>query len=196
MAESWLEVSLSGETMRFPLIRSARRTLALELSGETILIRAPRLMSEARIRSMVQEKEHWIRQHLKRIDRTRQEAGEPLSEAELLTLKQHGKTVFAQRAAYYAQKIGVTYGTSTVRAQKSRWGSCSAAGNLSFNCLLLLAPPEVLDSVVVHELCHRLHMDHSAAFYGEVLRVFPEYRKHNAWLKQHGAALLLRAGKS
>ncbi len=196
MAESWLEVSLSGETMRFPLIRSARRTLALELSGETILIRAPRLMSEARIRSMVQEKEHWIRQHLKRIDRTRQEAGEPLSETELLALKQRGKIVFAQRAAYYAQKIGVTYGTITVRAQKSRWGSCSAAGNLSFNCLLLLAPPEVLDSVVVHELCHRLHMDHSPAFYWEVLRVFPEYRKHNAWLKQHGAALLLRAGKS
>ena len=196
MAESWLEVSLSGETVRFPMIRSARRTLALEIAGDTILIRAPLHMSEQRIRTMVQEKEPWIRTHLIRLERMRQEAGAPLTKAELQDLKQRGKTVFARRAAYYAEKIGVTYGTITVRAQKSRWGSCSVSGNLSFNCLLLLAPPEVLDSVVVHELCHRLHMNHSPAFYQEVLRVFPEYRKHNAWLKQHGAALLLRAGRS
>jgi predicted metal-dependent hydrolase len=56
----------------------------------------------------------------------------------------------------------------------------------------MLAPPEVLDSVVVHELCHRIEMNHSERFYREVLRVFPEYHKWNKWLKEHGGALLRR----
>ena len=88
--------------------------------------------------------------------------------------------------------VGTDYGRVTIRCQRTRWGSCSAKGNLNFNCLLLLAPPEALDSVVVHELCHRKHMNHSAAFYAEVLRVFPDYRKWNGWLREHGAALLAR----
>ena len=88
--------------------------------------------------------------------------------------------------------VGVTYGRITIRHQTSRWGSCSAKGNLSFNCLLMLTPPEVIDSVVVHELCHRKEMNHSTAFYAHVLRVFPEYRTWRRWLKDNGPALLLR----
>ncbi|MCQ2741194.1 MAG: M48 family metallopeptidase, partial [Alphaproteobacteria bacterium] len=63
----------------------------------------------------------------------------------------------------------------SVKDTKSRWGSCSVDGNLNFNCLLVLMPPEILDSVVVHELCHRQHMNHSKEFYDEVLRIFPDY---------------------
>ena len=100
-----------------------------------------------------------------------------------------------QRAAYYAQRIGVSYGKITIRCQKTRWGSCSSKGNLSFNCLLMLTPPEVLDSVVVHELCHRKFMNHSQQFYQEVLKAYPEYRKWNRWLKKNGVVLLRRAGK-
>ena len=81
-----------------------------------------------------------------------------------------------ERVRYYAPKVGVDYCSITIRCQKFRWGSCSGRGNLSFNCLLMLTPPEVIDSVVVHELCHRKEMNHSAAFYAHVLRVFPEYR--------------------
>ena len=95
---------------------------------------------------------------------------------------------------YYAPKVGVVYGSITIRCQKSRWGSCSSKGNLSFNCLLMLAPPEIIDSVVVHELCHRKEMNHSAAFYAHVLRVFPEYWTWRRWLKENGPALLLRRG--
>ena len=64
--------------------------------------------------------------------------------------------------------------------------------NLNFNCLLMLAPPEVIDSVVVHELCHRKEMNHSPRFYAEVYRVFPEYDKWNKWLKENGGSLLSR----
>jgi predicted metal-dependent hydrolase len=98
--------------------------------------------------------------------------------------------VIPERAAHYAALMGVTYGRITIRAQKTRWGSCSSKGNLSFNCLLMLAPPEVLDSVVVHELCHLRVMNHSERFYAEVLRVFPEYREKHGWLKDNGDMLL------
>ena len=86
----------------------------------------------------------------------------------------------------------MTYGRITIRAQHTRWGSCSSKGNLNFNCLLMLAPPEVLESVVVHELCHRIEMNHGPRLYAAVYRVFPEYDKCNRWLKAHGAALQAR----
>ena len=92
----------------------------------------------------------------------------------------------------YAPLIGVEYGRVTVRRQKSKWGSCSAQGNLNFNCLLMLAPEEVLDYVVVHELCHRKHMDHSKEFWAEVRRVMPDHEKQKKWLKENGAVLMRR----
>lgn len=78
-----------------------------------------------------------------------------------------------------------------IRKQRSKWGSCSSKGNLNFNCLLMPAPPEVLDSVV-RELCHRREMNHSERFHAEVLRVFPEYYKWSRWLKDNGAMLIAR----
>ena len=74
----------------------------------------------------------------------------------------------------------------TIRSQRTRWGSCSSKGNLNFNCLLVLFPPEVIDSIVVHELCHRKHMNHSPQFYGEIDKVFPEYKKWHKWLNDNG----------
>ena len=88
--------------------------------------------------------------------------------------------------------MGVTYGKITIRNQKTRWGSCSKTGNLNFNCLLMLAPPQVLDAVVVHELAHRKEMNHSPRFYREIEKVYPEYEKWNRWLKENGAILLKR----
>ena len=118
-----------------------------------------------------------------------------LSEEEIRQLKREARRVIPQRVAFYAEKVGVNYGRISVRAQKTKWGSCSAEGNLNFNYLLMLAPPEVLDSVVVHELCHRKEMNHSDRFYAEVLRVYPEYKKYWRWLKENGSLLQQRAEK-
>jgi predicted metal-dependent hydrolase len=88
--------------------------------------------------------------------------------------------------------MGISYGRITVRSQHTRWGSCSAKGNLNFNCLLMLVPQEVLDYVVVHELCHRKELNHSARFWAQVERILPDYRIHRKWLKDHGSALIGR----
>ena len=98
--------------------------------------------------------------------------------------------VIPTRVEYFANIMGVTYGNITIRNQKTRWGSCSSKGNLNFNCLLMLAPSEILDYVVVHELCHRKQMNHSKAFWLEVEKVLPDYKESIEWLKEEGCQLM------
>jgi len=100
--------------------------------------------------------------------------------------------VIPERVRYYAPLVGVTVRGITIRNQRTRWGSCSSKGNLNFNCLLMLTPAEVIDSVVVHELCHRIEMNHSPRFYAEIRRVYPDYDKWNRWLKDNGPAIMAR----
>lgn len=119
-------------------------------------------------------------------------AAHPLTQAELRALAAQAHAVIPPRVASFAERLGVDYGRITIRCQRSRWGSCSAKGNLNFNCLLMLAPPEVLDSVIVHELAHRLEMNHSDRFYRIIYTVMPDYDARNQWLKAHGTALMLR----
>ena len=96
------------------------------------------------------------------------------------------KKVIPEKVAYYARLMNVTYGRISIRKQKTRWGSCSNKGNLNFNCLLMMMPPEVLDYVIVHELSHRLEMNHSKRFWAQVEKVIPDYKTQKTWLKEHG----------
>lgn len=178
----------------YELIKSSRKTLAAEIKQGRLIIRAPHQAADDDIRRFIQKNRQWIETHLAK-SRSREAAAKSipkLTPEELHNLAQQALKVIPARAAYYAPLIGVTYGRITIRNQTSRWGSCSSKGNLNFNCLLMLAPPEVLDSVVVHELCHRKEMNHSQKFYAEVLRVLPTYRTQEKWLKEHGGELLKR----
>ena len=177
------------------VIRSRRRTLSLELCEDgRLLLRAPLRCPERELRAFVEQHRGWIeRKRAEQEARRRErEAVPPLREDELAALQKRGRQVFAERAAHFAPLVGVRCGRISVRRQRSKWGSCSGKGNLNFNCLLLLAPAEVLDYVVVHELCHRLHMDHSPAFWAEVARILPDYRKGRQWLKENGPTLIRR----
>lgn len=177
-----------------PIIRSNRKTLSVEVRRDgTVLIRAPQRMPLAKISQFVREKRPWIEAHKTRArERAARLPGEKLTAEEIHALAEEALRVIPGRVAYYAPLVGVTYGRITIRNQRTRWGSCSSKGNLNFNCLLMLMPPEVLDSIVVHELCHRLEPNHSKRFYAEVLRVFPGYWECNRWIKENGPAIMRR----
>lgn len=104
--------------------------------------------------------------------------------------RRQAKAILPAKADYYAGIIGVAYGTIRIKDQKSRWGSCSAKGNLNFNWRLIMAPETISDYVVVHELCHLLHMDHSPEFWQCVEKVIPDYRDRRKWLKNNADLLV------
>lgn len=99
------------------------------------------------------------------------------------------RAVFAERIAHCNAAYGFTFGRVSIKEQKSRWGSCSRAGNLNFNWRLLLAPLPVLDYVVYHELAHLKELNHSPRFWRLVAHVCPEYETHRAWLRHYGRTL-------
>ena len=176
------------------LVRSSRKTLAVQIRTDgTVIARAPLRMPKDRILWFLSEKASWIRMQqgkMQEREKMRQQARIHLDAAQEKELRERAKSVLAQRTAYFARQVGVTYGRITVRDQKTRWGSCSQTGNLNFNFRLILAPLEVLDYVVVHELCHRRQMNHSTQFWQEVAQVLPDYRKRKAWLTENGWRLM------
>lgn len=181
----------------FELTRSSRKTLAIEIRGQRVIVRAPNRASRRDIEAFVAEHEAWIEKQLAK-NAERQEALqgiEPLSEEEIKTLAKKAKSYIPQRVAYYAGIMGVTYGRIAIRSQHTKWGSCSGKGNLNFNCLLMLTPPEIIDSVVVHELCHRREMNHSKRFYELLRSYYPDYDRCRKWLKENGSALMARLPK-
>lgn len=120
----------------------------------------------------------------------------PGSEAEMREWMLQGymaaaREMITARVAHFQAELSVQPCVIRIKGQKRRWGSCSAKGGLNFNWRLILAPPEVLDYVVVHELCHLLHMNHSRSFWERVARVLPEYKRQRDWLKEHGYELYI-----
>jgi predicted metal-dependent hydrolase len=93
--------------------------------------------------------------------------------------------VIAEKARFWSSQIKVDYHRITIRNQRSRWGSCSHLLNLSFNWRLIMVPEEVLDYVVIHELCHLKEMNHSSQFWKIVSTYSPRWREHRKWLNHH-----------
>ena len=177
------------------LIRARRKTLSIRITQEGNLeIRAPMGMPKGEIEAFLKEKAQWIETHRAKVLAEYAQGQEaPLGEEEILTLAEQMRQRLPEKLNRHGASMGVTFGRVTIRCQQTRWGSCSSRGNLNFNCLLMLAPEEVLDYVVVHELAHRKQMNHSALFWQEVARECPDYKKSLRWLKDRGGALLSRA---
>lgn len=175
----------------YTMVRSARKTISIVIkpSGE-VEVRCPKRCSRWEADSFVNRKESWIRKHLETI--AARSAVPVLSEQEKKSLQAHACGILPARIACFARQMGVSYGRVTIRSQRTRWGSCSAEGNLSFNCLLMLMPQEVQDYVIVHELCHLREMNHSQRFWTEVEKHCPDYRSHQKWLKDNGGSLIAR----
>ena len=174
------------------IVRSNRKTIAIEISQKGLVVRAPYKMSDEDIAAFIKQKEKWIERTLQKIETRRSEASDVLTSSEIHELAEKAMAIIPEKVKYFASLFGVDYGKITIRNQRSRWGSCSSKGNLNFNCLLMLLPDEVIDSVVAHELCHRKHMNHSKAFYDDLTRVFPNYQQCRTWLKENGGQYLSR----
>ena len=178
----------------YTLIRSRRKTISLELKNGALIVRAPNRTAKKEADAFVRKHAAWIENQKQKLAAREKEAAavQPLSEAELHQLYERAAAVIPARVADYADKLGLRYGRITLRCQKTRWGSCSAKKNLNFNVLLMLTPPEVIDSVAAHEVCHLAEMNHSPRFYELVLSVCPDYRRWDKWLKEHGGAIMAR----
>ena len=179
-----------GLTVQYSIIRSDRKSIAVQVQHDgNVIVRAPKRMRIEDIRRFVESKAGWIEKHLP--NRTAQNQ-KKLTDHELKALREKARVLLTERVQYYAPIIGVNYNQIVIRAQHTRWGSCSSKGNLNFNCLLALVPPEVLDYVVVHELCHRKELNHSERFWIEVAKILPDYRQQKKWLKDHGSSLIAK----
>lgn len=187
----WLNTE---KNMEYRLVRSSRRTVSVSvgISGE-VTVRAPLNMPRKDIDAFVEKEKTKIEKYR---DRALRQIGDadltPFTGDEIKDMADEALRVIPGRVKYYADIMGVTYGRITIRNQKTKWGSCSSRGNLNFNCLLMKVPPRVLDSVVVHELCHRTELNHSGRFYDLLLRVFPDYYECDKWLKENGRVLMMR----
>ncbi len=181
--------------MTAELIRSRRKTLSLQVRPDgSVLVRAPLLTPKHEIQRFLEKHTDWIvKQQARMIARAEAAALIPqLSAGELNALKKAAKKDLTARVEAFAARMGVSCGRIAIRHQKSKWGSCSSSGNLNLNCLLMLTPEYVRDYVVVHELSHRKHMNHSPAFWAEVARILPDYKTARAWLRENGTAVMNR----
>ena len=177
------------------IIRSRRKTVSLQIAEDGhLIVRAPLRCSTKDIIAFIEKSEKWIQTHTAKVLQHNRELEqlEPFSEHDIHDMVQKALEVIPDRVKFYSEKLGVTYGRITIRNQRTKWGSCTSKGNFNFNCLLMAAPSEVLDSVVVHELCHSLYMNHSKEFYAAIYSVFPDYDQWNKWLKDNGSLLIRR----
>jgi predicted metal-dependent hydrolase len=174
--------------------RSSRaRRWRLEVPwGEPACLTVPREMSEREVADVLAQNRDWIAAQRRRLVPSLGLERLDVSESEACVA---AREIVSALVDQEAPRIGVSYGRLRIADQRSRWGSCSPRGTLSFSWRLVLAPLEVLDYVVVHELCHLLVLDHSQRFWRVVEQHRPHWREQRKWLREHGPELLaFRAG--
>jgi len=167
------------------IIYSARKTLCLEVRREEGgVVRAPRRTPQKEIDAFVKAHEDWIARALQRTRQRQQNLPQyPESEAEIRRLKAKAAQVIPPKVDYYARFLGVTPGKVGITRAKTRYGSCSGKNSLNFSCFLMLFSDRAIDYVVVHELCHIKHKNHSKQFYEMIAGVMPDYRMRQKELR-------------
>lgn len=168
----------------YELVRSSRRTLAVEVTRDgRVVVRAPMRLSQKRIDAFVEEHAGWIAEHLEVQKRRRENHPEP-TEAEQAEYIRRAKEVLPGKVARYSGIMGLYPTGITITGARKRFGSCSAKNRICFSWRLMMYPEEAVDYVVVHELAHIRHKDHSKVFYACVEEVLPDWRERRSLLRE------------
>lgn len=181
----------NGQILSFELRRSLRtsRLRLIVYPGGRLVVSVPYLASRRRIEAALAEKAGWIEEKLRLMKKVPLSLTRTGTRRDFLKHKAAALALVKERLEHFNAFYGFRYGKITIRDQKSRWGSCSKKGNLSFNYRLALMPPRLADYVIVHELCHRGRFDHSPAFWRLVGQTIPDYAARRAELKRAGRVL-------
>ena len=169
--------------MEYKVEFSKRKTLSLCIKDGFLIVKAPLCTPELVIHEAVKRHEKWIIKSLEK-QKEKNDRFASLTDEDIKNLKKIAKQIIPVKVAHYANIMGLKYGRITITSAKTRFGSCSSKGNLSFSYLLMLYPNEAIDYVVVHELAHLLEMNHSKNFYQIVESVLPDYKERRKLLKK------------
>ena len=169
----------------YTVVRSARRTLCLEITRDlTVLVRAPKQATQKQIEAFVASHEEWLRVHMERARQRRQTGMErDVPADEERRLRQQAAEYIPAQVALYGERMGLTPTGIRITGAQRRFGSCNGKNSLCFSWRLMLYPSEAIDYVVVHELAHIRHHDHSAAFWRLVEQTMPDFRVRQRMLK-------------
>ncbi len=192
------ELPAEKEEIEIIIKRSHRKTLAIEVHHDgTVILRAPKRAGGKRIGAFLGRRRQWVADHYHKALERREmlSSVEMLSGEDIKALKEQARDHIREKVDLYSRQMGITYGKINIGCQKTRWGSCSSKGNLSFNCLLELVPEKAMDYVVLHELCHRVELNHSKAFWQLVGKWMPDYQEPKEWLKEHGQEIMAKIGR-
>lgn len=170
--------------MEYKLIRSNRKTLAVQITREAqIVVRAPQRLPQREIDRFLNSRRSWIEEHLKR-QQLRQEAQPEPTEAERRELIARARLELPERVARWSAVMGLVPTGVKVTSARSRFGSCSGKNSLCFTWRLMQYPEAAIDYVVVHELAHIRHKNHGPDFYALIESVLPDWRERQALLRR------------
>lgn len=175
-------IELKGQTINYDIRRHKRaKRLRLTIGRDRkVILTLPRGISEAAGRRFIRQKADWIKRVLGKMQNT---GGFTAGDRDYLRDKEKARALVRERLVYYNRFYGFKFNRISIRNQKTRWGSCSAQGNLNFSFKLLYLQPELADYVIVHELCHLGEMNHSARFWELVAKAVPDYKARRKRLR-------------
>ncbi len=164
--------------MKYKIIKSWRKTISLKVKDWQVIVKAPYFVLQGTIDNFVNKNKKWIEKRIK-IYKNRK----TFWEKEIKSLKIKAKKYIPNRVEEIARDFWLRYNKIKITSAKTRWGSCTSKRNLNFTYRLILTPKDVIDYVIIHELAHLKHMNHSESFWKKVWEMMPNYKKYEKWLK-------------
>ncbi len=167
----------------YNVVRSKRKTLAIHIENDlSVTVKAPLFLSDKTIEDEVNKHSKWIEKTQERI-KNKTDKSVVLNDSDIEKLKKEAYDYLSERTEYYSVKTGLKYSYIKITSAEKRFGSCNSRGGICYSYRLMLCDKRAVDYVIVHELCHTVHMNHSARFYALVQSILPDWKERERLLK-------------